>query len=121
MFRKLLSLSEYLPDDEKEKFRTGKQRMQMEYLISKMSGKPGLLKTSQSLRKAGVLGEVADNLRTGESGNVSNQEIKDVIGIMKKLSASLDDKNLAKALCSSADNVLEKIELEDKKAQIFVD
>ena len=40
---------------------------------------------------------------------------------MKKLSASLDDKNLAKALCSSADNVLEKIELEDKKAQIFVD
>ena len=121
MFRKLLSLSEYLPDDEKEKFRTGKQRMQMEYLISKMSGKPGLLKTSQSLRKAGVLGEVADNLRTGESGSVSNQEIKDVIGIMKKLSASLDDKNLAKALCSSADNVLEKIELEDKKAQIFVD
>ena len=80
-----------------------------------------MLKTSQSLRKAGVLGEVADNLRTGESGNVSNQEIKDVIGIMKKLSASLDDKNLAKALCSSADNVLEKIELEDKKAQIFVD
>lgn len=121
MFRKLLSLSEYLPDDEKEKFRSGKQRMQMEYLISKMSGKPGLLKTSQSLRKAGILGEVADNLRTDESGNVSNQEIKDVIGIMKKLSASLDDKNLAKALCSSADNVLEKIELEDKKAQIFVD
>ena len=121
MFRKLLSLSEYLPDDEKEKFRSGKQRMQMEYLISKMSGKPGLLKTSQSLRKAGVLGEVDDNLWAGESGNVSNQEIKDVIGIMKKLSASLDDKNLAKALCSSADNVLEKIELEDKKAQIFVD
>ena len=119
MFRKLLSLSEYLPDDEKEKFRSGKQRMQMEYLISKMSGKPGLLKTSQSLRKAGVLGEVADNLHSGENGNVSNQEIKDVIGIMKKLSASLDDKNLAKALCSSADNVLEKIELEDKKSQIF--
>ena len=121
MFRKLLSLSEYLPDDEKEKFQTGKQRMQMEYLISKMSGKPGLLKTSQSLRKAGLLGEVADNRQAGESGNVSNQEIKDVIGIMKKLSTSLDDKNLAKALCSSADNVLEKIELEDKKSQIFVD
>ena len=120
MFRKLLSLSEYLPDDEKEKFRSGKQRMQMEYLISKMSGKPGLLKTSQSLRKTGVLGEV-EAVKSSESGNVSNQEIKDVIGIMKKLSASLDDKNLAKALCSSADNVLEKIELEDKKAQIFVD
>ena len=120
MFKKLISLSDYLPEDEKEKFRTGKQRMQMEYLISKMSGKPGLLKTSQSLRKTGVLGEV-EAVTSGESGNVSNQEIKDVIGIMKKLSASLDDKNLAKALCSSADNVLEKIELEDKKAQIFVD
>ena len=119
MFKKLISLSDYLPEDEKEKFRTGKQRMQMEYLISKMSGKPGLLKTSQSLRKTGVLGEV-DAVTSDESGNISNQSIKDVIGIMKKLSADLEDKNLAKALCSSADNVLEKIELEDKKSQIFV-
>ena len=119
MFKKLISLSDYLPEDEKEKFRTGKQRMQMEYLISKMSGKPGLLKTSQSLRKTGVLGEV-DAVTSDESGNISNQAIKDVIGIMKKLSADLEDKNLAKALCSSADNVLEKIELEDKKSQIFV-
>ena len=120
MFKKLISLSDYLPEDEKEKFRAGKQRMQMEYLISKMSGKPGLLKTSQSLRKTGVLGEV-DTVTSDESGNISNQAIKDVIGIMKKLSAGLEDKNLAKALCSSADNVLEKIELEDKKSQIFVD
>ena len=119
MFKKLISLSDYLPEDEKEKFRTGKQRMQMEYLISKMSGKPGLLKTSQSLRKTGVLGEV-DAVTSDEGGNISNQAIKDVIGIMKKLSADLEDKNLAKALCSSADNVLEKIELEDKKSQIFV-
>ena len=123
MFKKLISLSDYLPEEEKENFLVGKQRMQMEYLISKMSGKPGLLKTSQSLRKAGVLNVVNStdtaNATESEENGISNHTIKKVISTMKKLSLDLQDKNLAKALCNSADNVLEKIELEDEKSRIF--
>lgn len=121
VFKKLLSLSDYLPDAEKTEFMTGKPRMQMEYLIAKMSGKPGLLKTSQSLIKSGVLGEThAEKTDDSDFENgVSNESLRKVITLMKKLSGELQDQNLAKALCNSADSVLEKIELEDRKAQIF--
>lgn len=119
LFKKLISLSEFLPEEEKEEFLSGKPRMQMEYLIAKMSGKPGLLKTGQSLIKAGVLGEETGSSNDDSEIVATNENIRSVIKYMEKLSAGLEDKNLAKALCSNADNILEKIELEDKKSQIF--
>ena len=119
LFKKLLTLSDYLPDEEKEAFMSGKIRMQMEYLIAKMSGKPGLLKTSQSLIKAGVLGEEYTSVVSEDENAISNNAVRNVILTMKQLSDDLEDRNLAKALCTSADTILEQIELEDKKAQIF--
>ena len=126
LFKKLLSMSEYLPDEEKEEFLAGKPRMQMEYLVAKLSGKPGLLKTAKSLIKSGVLGEeynLTDATAVSETeaydNAVSNNAIRSVIKTMEKLSQNLDDKYLSKALCVFADNVLEQIEIQETKAQIF--
>ncbi len=126
LFKKLLSMSEYLSEEEREEFLRGKPRMQMEYLVAKLSGKPGLLKTAKSLIKSGVLGEdyvlseenIAEN-RTASENAVSNSTITSVIRTMEKLSANLSDENLSKALCVFADSVLEQIELHESKVSIF--
>ena len=126
LFKKLLSMSEYLPEDEKEDFLSGKPRMQMEYLVAKLSGKPGSLKTAKSLIKSGVLGEeynLTDATAVSETeaydNAVSNNAIRSVIKTMEKLSQNLDDKYLSKAVCVFADNVLEQIEIQESKVRIF--
>lgn len=126
LFKKLLSMSEYLPEDEKEDFLSGKPRMQMEYLVAKLSGKPGLLKTAKSLIKSGVLGEEYSLLEERSlsenqiyDNGISNSVIRSVIKTMERLSLNLDDKYLSRALCVFADNVLEQIEIQESKVRIF--
>ncbi len=126
LFKKLLSMSEYLSEDEKEDFLSGKPRMQMEYLVAKLSGRPGLLKTAKSLIKSGVLGEeysLPEERALSENqvydNGISNSVIRSVIKTMERLSLNLDDKYLSRALCVFADNVLEQIEIQESKVRIF--
>ena len=99
-------------------------RMQMEYLIAKMSGVPGLLKTALSLKKSGVLDEddaegKSYAFQPEKTFSVTNHELRKVFKCMKHLSDSLDDQYLADAMCNRIDNVLEKIELAENSIQIF--
>ena len=94
--------------------------MLLAYLIDKLSGKPGLLATSESLIKSGVLGdEYLKNLGYEKSGEITNSLISKVLTDMKKLSVYLSDNEISKALCASADGIIEQIELEDQKTRIF--
>ena len=111
LFKKLLSLCEYLPEDEKKKFRSGKIRLQMEFLISKMSGQPGLLATTLKNEAAG---EVEVSME-----DISNDKIKKLMCKMKDLSENLDDPQLAQSLINSAEAILEKIQLTEEDNQIF--
>ena len=90
LFRKLLELCEYLPEEEKAQFMASPVRMQMEYLIAKMSGTPGLLKTALSLKKAGVLGEDETVYLPQKNFSVTNHELRKVFKCMKELSDGLD-------------------------------
>ncbi len=119
LLKKLLELCEYLPEDEKATFMASPVRMQIEYLISKMSGTPGLLKTALSLKKAGVLGGEDSANTSGKPFSVTNHEIRKVFKCMKELSDGLDDSYLADAMCNRIDNVLERIELAENSIQIF--
>lgn len=120
MFKKLRILANYLPESEKGSFLSGKIRMLIEYIISKMSGKPGLLVTAQSLIKSGVLGEEYNkNLEFNGDFELNNDQIENVLRMMKSMCSNLEDKSLAAALSASADNVLEKIEIVNQKSQIF--
>lgn len=120
LFKKLLSFREYLDEQQRQEFDSGRIRMLLEYIIAKMSGKPGLLKTVQSLIKSGMLGDDYEIPQTQEEYDAaSNALVKKVLCIMKDLCLGLEDQNLAKALCNCADSVLERIELEEKKSEIF--
>lgn len=119
LFKKLLELCQYLPEDEKAAFMASPVRMEIEYLIAKMSGTPGLLKTAQSLKKAGVLGEEDSAPDMQKPFQVTNHELRKVLKYMKELSEGLDDSCLADAMCNRIDNVLERIELAENSIQIF--
>ncbi|MCR4899350.1 MAG: tetratricopeptide repeat protein [Treponema sp.] len=124
LFKKLLELCEYLPEEEKAEFMASPIRMEIEYLIAKMSGIPGLLKTALSLKKSGVLSEGEEDEKayaviSDKNFNVTNHELRKVFKCMKTLSDGLDDPYLADAMCNRIDSVLEKIELAENSIQIF--
>ena len=119
LFKKLIELCHYLPEKEKEDFLASPIRLKMEYIIAKMSGIPGLLKTALSLKKAGLLGEANLDTVSQNVFAVTNHELRKVFKCMKKLSNDLDDEYLADAMCNSIDNILEKIELAENSIQIF--
>ena len=120
MFKKLRLLCDYLPETEKDTFQSCRNRMVIDYIISKLSGKPGLLITAQSLIKSGILGEAYDSqLEKKCDEEMNNELIRKVIKIMKSMSCQLEDKSLSEAMKASADNILERIELVDQKSQIF--
>ena len=120
MFKKLRLLCDYLPETEKDTFQSCRNRMLIDYIISKLSGKPGLLITAQSLIKSGILGEAYDSqLEKKCDDEMNNELIRKVIKIMKSMACQLEDKALSEAMKASADNILERIELVDLKSQIF--
>lgn len=120
LFKRLRTLSNFLPEREKNSFDCCRMRMVIEYIISKMSGKPGLLITAESLIKSGVLGdEYNRQLEDSSDEELSNDLICHVIKDMKTLAQGLEDKYLCTALCVSADGILEQIALRNQKSQIF--
>lgn len=120
LLKHLKVLCEYLPNDDKIAFASGRIRMLIDYLLSKMSGRPGLLLTAQSLLKSGVLGEeYRVQLISDSEYELNNELIRHVLVYMKKLSESLEDFGLSAALRACADGALEKIEMENQKSQIF--
>lgn len=120
LLKHLKVLCEYLPNDEKIAFASGRIRMLIDYLLSKMSGRPGLLLTAESLLKSGILGEEYRVQLISECENeLNNEMICRVLIYMKKLSESLEDFGLASALRACADGTLEKIEMKTRKSEIF--
>ena len=120
LFKKLRTLSSFLPEKDKNSYDCCRMRMVIEYIIQKMSGKPGLLITAESLIKSGVLGEEYNRqLEDCCEEDLSNDLIRHVISDMKKLAQGLEDEYLCKALCVSADAILEQIALLDQKVSIF--
>ena len=119
LFKKFLTFRDFMPAEEKEAFDSGKIRMQLEYIIAKLSGKPGLLKTVQSLIKSGLLGDDYILSEDYETEELSNELIKKVLHIMISLSENLEDKGLTQSLKGCAEAVLEKIALEEEKSEIF--
>ncbi len=119
LFKKLKILISYLPEEEKNSFVSCRMRLLMEYLISKMSGKPGLLNTSIALLKSGVLGDDFKYQLEMKKESISNEMIKTVLENIKELANSLEDKELLFTIQISIDTLLERIEVENLKSQIF--
>ena len=87
--------------------------MILEYLIAKMSGRPGLLATAEAFLASGVLGEeYQTKIETATDEELSNDMIKKVLLYMKSLTESLEDRVLAQALCVNVDNIISRIDSE---------
>jgi len=123
LFKKIKVFSQFIPESEKNSFVSNRMRLVIEYIISRMSGKPGLLNTATALIKSGVLGEKylshLQNIEVYPDTQLPNSLLYKVIMDMKNLSKFLEDKALVSAMEASLDNILERIELEDRKSQIF--
>ena len=123
LFKKIKVFSQFIPESEKNSFVSNRMRLVIEYIISRMSGKPGLLNTATALIKSGVLGEEylshLQNKEVYSDTQLPNSLLYKVIMDMKNLSKFLEDKALVSAMEASLDNILERIELEDRKSQIF--
>ena len=110
MFKKLKMLLEYLPEEARAEIDTEKLRMQIEYIISRISGRPGLCKTIISLIKSGALGEeYAKREIVSEREDGSLDAVISVITTMKNLTQNLKDTGIANSLNEYADEVLKKI------------
>ena len=107
-FKNLRAIFEYLPENGKDSFVSNRIRMVVEYVIAKTSGKRGLLKTAKMWRKAAHLDN--DEIQNDED-KVTAREFYDLVVYLKTLANELEDKEISKAICESADNVLQRIQL----------
>lgn len=102
LFSHLKELGDFLPSEQKQMFMTSRMRVLLDFLIAKLSGKPGLLKTTDSLRKSGVFENLDQALLEQVSPEYENADERDlmkkVISDMRKMTSSLNDKNLAEGL-----------------------
>ena len=109
LFSQLKELGEYLPEDLRLKFLSGRMRLLLDYLIARLSGKPGLMMMTKSLRKAQTIGAVSSDV-TADSESLSGRRLaKKVIFDLKIMASKLDDQDLAKALITEAQEVEKKL------------
>ena len=80
-------------------------RLSLDYLISSLEGRVGLLKTSVALRKSGVLEDAVPEEAVNTDYSM-DELAKIVITDMKALSGKLEEDDLVVALNSLADSVL---------------
>ena len=108
LFREMKLLCEHLPQVKREGFYAGMKRMQMDYIISKLSGKPGLLDVADTLRDKGLVRVPAEKYDIVERFDEPAVSAR-VISLMRPLVQQLPDKDDALSLDSSLRNILERL------------
>ena len=106
MFKKLKALSEYLPPVRREAFMSSRTRLLLDYIIAKLSGEPGLLATSEALRKSGVLMNMAASPMPTETGVAL---VTRVLSEMRGYISALPDPSLGRALDATVADTLQKL------------
>ena len=108
LFETLLSLSEFLPQEKKALFKASKNRIQLEFVISRLAGRPGLLAAAQELRKTSPISP--ESHEETAAVELSGQDLTNaVLDMIARLSANVKDASLSSALdrfCSEARNAV---------------
>ena len=105
MFKTLREMLEYLPTEQRHEFMTSRNRLLLDYVISKLSGKPGLFATTKALLRSGLIHENPENKPSEKEGI---ELVKEVLGNLRELSGHLEDETLRVVLNNEADT-LEKV------------
>lgn len=128
LFQNIKNIINSLPAESLHEFKTSKTRIHLDYLISRLEGKPGLLATATALREAmaknGLVNEELtdddivpavidlDGEETDDDDELisnAHDKIENAIAQMGMLATSLEDQELAQALVEFADEVLGKL------------
>lgn len=108
LFKQLREMGDSLPDENKRQFLLSKTRLLLDFLIARLSGKPGLLKTSKSLRKTGIIDDLIEE--TEEDDDISVTELTEKVLVkMQELAKNLPDQTMAQGLLNLSDEVIEKL------------
>lgn len=108
LFQEMKKLCDYLPNGKCDGFNAGLKRMQMDYVISRLSGKPGLLALAGAIREKGLVQIPEERYDIVERFDESAASAR-VIGLMRPLVQQLPDKDDALSLDGSLRNLLERL------------
>jgi len=107
LFKKLRAMCDFLPSRRKEKFMKSRTRLLLDYVIARLSGKPGLLATAEALRKIKLPAGLLEDGSTSFSALTDEQLVPLVIHDMRTKLSDLPDASLAAALDAAASEALE--------------
>ncbi len=102
MFQDLRSLCSWLPPEAKDKFMHSLARLKLDYVISRLNGRPGLLAAAQALRKTGGMTSPAGDAKTGS--------LLKTMSYMQTLTGALPDKVQGDLLGSEVSRIAEALE-----------
>ncbi|MFA6855827.1 MAG: tetratricopeptide repeat protein [Treponema sp.] len=111
LFRQLRELCGYLPPGKKELFMSSRTRMLLDYVIDKLSGRPGLISTADELRRTKLLSDIFPSEEpVPPSSEISDRQLAHtVIENMREMVKDLPDAYLAKALDDCAVEAFETL------------
>lgn len=106
LFKRLRQFGEQLPFEQRAKFLAGRVRLLLDYIIARLSGRPGLLRTASEVRRQNNIQEKDMQIAINKN---NRRDIINVLKDMENLTFYLGDKNLSKALIVVAEEVVDKL------------
>ncbi len=108
LFQELKRLCEYLPQEEKNGFNSSMKALQMEYIISKLSGKPGLMELAENIREKGLVEVPAERYDIVERFDELAASAR-IMNVMRPFVQQLPDKNNSSLLDDSLQHLLDRL------------
>ena len=109
LFKRLRAMGDILPEEKKYDFLCSHARLLLDYLIARLSGKPGLLITSKALRKTDVMHGMLDEVSPEDENLYGRELILKVFADLQRLLPYLPDDNLSKALMNESETLIDRI------------
>lgn len=109
LFKRLRAMGDILPEEKKHDFLCSHVRLLLDYLIARLSGKPGLLITSKALRKTDVMHGMLDEVSPEDEKLYGRELILKVFADLQRLLPYLPDDNLSKALMNESETLIDRI------------
>ena len=109
LFKRLRAMGDILPEEKKHDFLCSHTRLLLDYLIARLSGKPGLLITSKALRKTDVMHGMLDEVSPEDEKLYGRELILKVFADLQRLLPYLPDDNLSKALMNESETLIDRI------------
>ena len=104
LFEQIKSLFGALPDNKRQEFLKSRQRMLLEFVLSKLHKNTGLL--CRATKKRTELGLPMDSKTSAPLGK---SDVKNVMNLIVSLTKSMPDESLATAMAQETSKVLEKL------------